>query len=50
VGQRYTVTFMEAESEDEVRELLKELPFGGWGHGCDRAEELRRTAALQQDW
>jgi muconolactone delta-isomerase len=27
VGQRYVVLFMEAESEDEVHELLKELPL-----------------------
>jgi muconolactone delta-isomerase len=31
VGQRYVVLFMEAESEDEVRELLGELPLSELG-------------------
>jgi hypothetical protein len=31
VGQRYIVMFMEAESEDEVRELLEELPLSELG-------------------
>ena len=31
VGQRYVVLFMEAESEDEVRELLEELPLSELG-------------------
>jgi hypothetical protein len=31
VGQRYMVLFMEAESEDEVRELLGELPLSELG-------------------
>ena len=32
VGQRYVVLFMEAESEDEVRELLGELPLSELGN------------------
>ena len=31
VGQRYVVLFMEAESEDEVRELLGKLPLSELG-------------------
>src|SRR5919107_5630871 len=31
VGQRYVVLFMDAESEDEVRELLGELPLSELG-------------------
>ena len=31
VGQRYVVLFMEAESEDEVRRLLGELPLSELG-------------------
>ena len=31
VGQRYVVLFMEAESEDEVREVLGELPLSELG-------------------
>jgi hypothetical protein len=31
VGQRYVVLFMEAGSEDEVRELLAELPISELG-------------------
>ena len=31
VGQRYMVLFMEAESEDEVRKLLGELPLSELG-------------------
>jgi muconolactone delta-isomerase len=31
VGQRYVVLFMEAESEDEIHELLKDLPLSELG-------------------
>jgi|SRR5215208_4739019 len=31
VGQRYVVLFMEAESEDEVREMLEDLPLSELG-------------------
>jgi muconolactone delta-isomerase len=31
VGQRYVDFFMEAESEEEVHELLKELPMAELG-------------------
>jgi hypothetical protein len=31
VGQRYVVLFMEAESENEVHELLKDLPLSELG-------------------
>ena len=32
VGQNYVMLFMEAESEDEVRELVGELPLAELGH------------------
>jgi hypothetical protein len=45
VGQRYVVLFMEAESEDEVRELLGELPLSELGDM--QVSELRSFEELQ---
>jgi hypothetical protein len=45
VGQRYVVLFMEAESEDELHEMLGDCRFRSWGtRPRDRVEELRGTA------
>jgi hypothetical protein len=49
VGQRYIVMFMEADSEDEVRELLYDLPLSELGHTSiielKSFEELRSSPA-----
>ena len=45
VGQRYVVLFMEAESEDEVRELLGELPLSELGEM--QVTELKSFEELQ---
>src|SRR5215204_2244330 len=45
VGQRYVVLFMEAESEDEVRELLGKLPLSELGEM--HVTELKRFEELQ---
>src|SRR5215203_2132056 len=45
VGQRYVVLFMEAESEDEVRELLGELPLSEVGEM--QVTELKSFEELQ---
>ena len=45
VGQRYMVLFMEAESEDEVRELLGELPLSELGEM--HVTELKSFEELQ---
>jgi muconolactone delta-isomerase len=45
VGQRYLVLFMEAESEDEVRELLGGLPLSELGDTA--VTELRSFEELQ---
>ena len=48
VGQRYVVMFMEAESEEEVRELLEGLPLSELGDTSvtelQSFEELRRPS------
>ena len=48
MGQRYDVMFMEAESEDEVRELLEGLPLSELGDTfiteLQGFEELRRPS------
>jgi muconolactone delta-isomerase len=48
VGQRYVVMFMEAESEEEVRELLEGLPLSELGDTfiteLQGFEELRRPS------
>src|SRR5215207_7748703 len=45
VGQRYVVLFMEAESVDEVRELLGELPLSELGE--IHVTELKSLEELQ---
>jgi muconolactone delta-isomerase len=45
VGQRYIVMFMEAESEDEVRELLEGLPLSELGE--TKITELKSFEELQ---
>ncbi len=45
VGQRYVVLFMEAESEEEVREMLKDLPLSGLGETT--VTELKSFEELQ---
>ena len=45
VGQRYIVMFMEAQSEDEVHELLKELPLSELGE--TEVTELKSFEELQ---
>ena len=45
VGQRYVVLFMEAESVDEVRELLGELPLSELGEM--HVTELKSFEELQ---
>jgi len=45
VGQRYVVLFMEAESEDEVRELLGKLPLSELGEM--QVTELKSFEELQ---
>jgi muconolactone delta-isomerase len=45
VGQRYVVLFMEAESEDEVHELLKDLPLSELGE--TRVTELQSFEELR---
>src|SRR5918995_7094669 len=45
VGQRYMVLFMEAESEDEVRKLLGELPLSELGDM--QVTELKSFEELQ---
>jgi len=45
VGQRYIVLFMEAESEDELRELLGELPLSELGDTT--VTELKTFEELQ---
>jgi muconolactone delta-isomerase len=45
VGQRYVVFFMEAESEEEVHELLKELPMAELGD--THVTELKSFEELQ---
>ena len=45
VGQRYVVLFMEAESEDEVRELLGKLPLSELGE--TQVTELKSFEELQ---
>jgi muconolactone delta-isomerase len=45
VGQRYVVLFMEAESEDELRELLGGLPLSELGDMA--VTELRSFEELQ---
>ncbi len=45
VGQRYVVLFMEAESEDEVRRLLGELPLSKLGEM--HVTELKSFEELQ---
>ena len=45
VGQRYVVLFMEAESEDEVRELLGKLPLSELGEM--HVTELKSFEELQ---
>ena len=45
VGQRYVVLFMDGESEDEVRELLGELPLSELGDM--HVTELRSFEELQ---
>ena len=45
VGQRYVVLFMEAESEDEVRRLLGELPLSELGDM--QVTELKSFEELQ---
>ena len=45
VGQRYVVLFMEAESEDEVREVLGELPLSELGEM--QVTELKSFEELQ---
>ena len=45
VGQRYVVLFMEAESEDEVREVLGELPLSKLGDM--QVTELKSFEELQ---
>ena len=45
VGQRYVVLFMEAESEDEVRRLLGELPLSELGEM--NVTELKSFEELQ---
>ena len=48
VGQRYILMYMEAESEEEVRELLEGLPLSELGHTfiteLQGFEELRRPS------
>src|SRR5215212_5775425 len=46
VGRRYVVLFMEAESEDEVRELLGELPLSELGEM--QVTELKSFEELQE--
>jgi muconolactone delta-isomerase len=45
VGQRYVVLFMEAESEDEVHELLEDLPLSDLGDTL--VTELKSFEELQ---
>jgi muconolactone delta-isomerase len=45
VGQRYVVLFMEAESEDELREMLGELPLSELGDTT--VTELKSFEELQ---
>src|SRR5215213_5490849 len=45
VGQRYVVLFMEAESEDEVREMLEDLPLSELGD--TEVRELKSFEALR---
>ena len=45
VGQRYVVLFMEAESEEEVRRLLGELPLSELGDTA--VTELKSFEELQ---
>jgi muconolactone delta-isomerase len=45
VGQRYVVLFMEAESEDEVRRVLGELPLSELGDM--QVTELKSFEELQ---
>jgi hypothetical protein len=48
VGQHYIIMFMEAESEEEVRELLEGLPLSELGDTfiteLQSFEELRRPS------
>ncbi len=46
VGQRYVVMFMEADSEDEVRELLEGLPLSELGETS--VTELRSFEELRE--
>ena len=46
VGQRYVVLFMEAESEDELHEMLGELPLSELGETT--VTELRSFEELQR--
>ena len=46
VGQRYIVMFMEADSEDEVRELLEGLPMSELG--STYVTELKTFEELQK--
>jgi hypothetical protein len=46
VGQRYVVLFMEAESEDEVRGLLEELPLSELGE--TQVAELKSFEELRE--
>lgn len=46
VGQRYVVLFMEAESEDEVHELLAGLPLSELGNTT--VTELRSFEELRE--
>ncbi len=45
VGQRYVVLYMEAESEDELREMLGELPLSDMGETT--VTELKSFEELQ---
>ena len=46
IGQRYVVLFMEAQSEDEVRELLEELPLSELGE--TQVAELKSFEELRE--
>ena len=45
VGQRYVVLYMEAESEDELQEMLRELPLSDMGDTT--VTELKSFEELQ---
>ena len=45
VGQRYIIMFMEAQSEDEVHQLLKDLPL--YELGNTEVTELKSFEKLQ---